>query len=534
MGQGAERWTIGRILETVTPYLRGKGSLSPRLDAELLLAAALGLERIDLYTQYDRPLETAEVAAYRALIARRAAHEPVAYILGRAYFRRLCLEVSPAVLIPRPETEELVEVALEVLRRRPPLGRPAATPVAVDVGTGSGAIALSLALEAGIPVLATDRSLEALAVAGRNAERLGLTELVEFRQLDLLGWSPAEAEEGGCSEDRKEGALLPESVPLVISNPPYVATPDIANLAPDIRDFEPLTALDGGPDGMEVFRRLVSQAFRVLAPGGVLLLEVGDGQATAVAELAKRAGFAFTVVHKDLSRKERVLEAVKPGVLFFTPDQLDAVAMGALRQALTAGAVIGVPTDTVYGLAAAWDSAQGVRRLFEAKGRPPEQPIAVLFASPGAVKASLPDLGAKMLAVLEALLPGPYTFVVPTTVPRPPHVGTADSLGIRVPDHPQLLGFLQALGIPLAATSANLSGLPPAASLAEVDPTLLAHCSAAIAPPLAETAAPIGVASTVVDLRPLSEGGTPVILREGAVAAAEALARIRKITLAGA
>ncbi len=109
MQQDAERWTIGRLLDTVAPYLRGKGSSSPRLDAELLLAEALGLERIDLYTQYDRPLEAAELATYRALVARRAAHEPVAYILGRAYFRRLCLEVSPAVLIPRPETEELVE-----------------------------------------------------------------------------------------------------------------------------------------------------------------------------------------------------------------------------------------------------------------------------------------------------------------------------------------------------------------------------------------------------------------------------------------
>ncbi len=519
MQQDAERWTIGRLLDTVAPYLRGKGSSSPRLDAELLLAEALGLERIDLYTQYDRPLEAAELATYRALVARRAAHEPVAYILGRAYFRRLCLEVSPAVLIPRPETEELVEVALEVVRRRPPLGRPAAAPRAVDVGTGSGAIALSLALEAGIPVLATDTSWEALTVAARNAERLGLSHLVEFRQLDLLGLTSGEAGEGARPEDWAEDGLPPESLPLVISNPPYVATPDLATLAPDIREFEPLAALDGGPDGLDVFRRLVPQAFRVLEPGGVLLLEVGDGQAAAVAELAGKAGFAFTVVHKDLSRKERVVEAVKPGALRLAPDELDDAARGALRQALTAGA---------------WNSAQGVRRLFEAKGRPPEQPVAVLFPSVGAVKAALPDLGAGMLAVLEALLPGPYTFVVPTTVPRPPHVGAADSLGIRVPDHPPLLGFLQALGIPLAATSANLSGLPPAASLAEVDPVLLAHCSAAIASPPGERAAPTGVASTVVDLRPLEEGGEPIVLREGAVGTAEVLTRIGEITRGGA
>jgi release factor glutamine methyltransferase len=171
MAAPAEKWTIGTLLETAAGYLREKGSPSARLDAELLLGETLGLERIHLYTQFDRPLSAAEVDAYRARVARRATHEPVAYILGRAYFRHLALEVSPAVLIPRPETEELAEAALRLLRRRPawpvaPVAgaatEGAARPLLADVGTGSGAIALSLAQEGDVRVLATDTSAEAL------------------------------------------------------------------------------------------------------------------------------------------------------------------------------------------------------------------------------------------------------------------------------------------------------------------------------------------------------------------------------------
>ncbi len=534
-----QAWTIGRLLDKVTPYLSGKGSASPRLDAELLLAEVLGLERIDLYTQHERPLTEAELGAYRALVARRAAHEPVAYILGRAYFRHLCLEVTPVVLIPRPETEELVEVALETLRRRPPWGglpagapgaggasvhSPAAgpaspgppAPVVADVGTGTGAIALSLAQEAGVRVLATERSADALAVAAKNAARLGLAGLVEFRQTDLL--------EGVASAGLR----------LVVSNPPYLTEEDLAAVAPDVRDFEPLAALDGGADGLDVYRRLVPQAGRALGPGGTLLLEVGHTQATAVEAVAWEAGFAVVAVHKDLSRKDRIVAATRPGAHVLDLAALDAAAVGALRQALAAGAVIGVPTDTVYGLAARWDSPVGVRRVFAAKGRAPEQPLAVLFPSVAAVKKALPDLHPRAAAVLGALLPGPYTFVVATASERPPQVGTPDSLGVRVPGHGPLLDFLQALDVPLAATSANRSGLPDPTSLADVDADVLAQCSAALAPPAqgrggARAAGAVGVASTVVDLRPLAAGAAAVVLREGAVPAAEVLARIAEV-----
>ena len=550
-----ESWTIGRLLDTATGYLKAKGSSSPRLDTELLLSDALGLERIHLYTQHDRPLSPGEVAAFRALIARRAAHEPVAYIRGRAFFRHLTLEVCSGVLIPRPETEELVDLVMDTLRRRPawgdlpeagvcravfgateprtavsapegaapPVSAPAAAsaapgtvatvqaataPTIVDVGTGSGAIALSLAQEAGVRVLATDASREALAVAGVNAAVLGLSDRVVFDVADLLT------------------GIADATLDMVVSNPPYVRTGDIPGLAPDVRLFEPVAALDGGPDGLDVYRRLVPEAVRALRPGGALLLEVGDDQADAVCELARTAGFALVTVHRDLSRKDRMVEATLPGAPELTVEDLDEARTFALRRALDAGAAFGLPTDTVYGIAAKWDSSPGIRRLFAAKQRSPGQPVAVLFSSVDAIKAALPDLDAAAARVLERLLPGPYTFVVATEVLRPELVGTPDSLGVRIPDHPALLRLLAGIGIPVAATSANITGFPAPATAGDVDPLLLAHCSVAMVPG-AGSPAVAGVASTVVDLRPLAEGATPIVLREGAVAGDEVLRLIR-------
>jgi release factor glutamine methyltransferase len=505
-------WTIGTLLDTAAGYLREKGSTSPKLDAELLLAETLGLDRIHLYTEYDRPLASCEVDHYRSLVGRRGRREPVAYILGRAHFRHLLLEVSPAVLIPRPETEELVDVALGLLRRKPPWeavdvegGRETPALIA-DVGCGSGAIALSLAQETGHRVLATDISIEALAVAERNRETAGLTDLVDLLAADLLA------------------GVTDSSLYLVVSNPPYVAADDVAGLEPDVRDFEPLTALAAGADGLDVYRRLFPEAIRVLKPGGSVIVEVGDGQADAVVELAAAAGFTASAVHKDLSGKLRVVEASRPGVELMEIAALSEARSAALAAALRAGAIIGLPTDTVYGLAAAWDSREGVRRLFEAKGRSGAQPVQVLFPSVRAARESLPDLDATAARVLEGLLPGPYTFVVATSTPRPQLVGTEDSLGVRVPDHLPLLRLLASLGMAVAATSANVSGRPAVATFDEVDLRVLAHCSAALV--AQEAVGQRGTASTVVDLRPLSRGAAPLVLREGAVPAEEALRRI--------
>ena len=245
--------------------------------------------------------------------------------------------------------------------------------------------------------------------------------------------------------------------------------------------------------------------------------------------LAREGGFCLTRRLRDLSGKERILLAVRPGCRRVEADGLDPDTAALLTEALQRGALLGVPTDTVYGLAAAWRSGPGVRRLFEAKGRREQAPVAVLFESVAAVRESLPDLDPRAERVLEALLPGPYTFIVATTVPRPPCVGTADSLGVRVPAHPPLLRIMEALGVPLAATSANFSGRPDPASLDEVDPCLLAHCACGLAAPSGSGGSPLGLASTVVDLRPLAGGGAARVMREGAVPAEEALGRITAV-----
>ena len=513
--------TIGGLLESATRYLRRNRATSPHLDAELLLAQILGMDRAQLRGESEREVGSCAADAYSGLIARRGGHEPVAYILGRAYFRRLCLKVTPAVLIPRPETEELVEVALELLRRKPPWGGLAA-PVAslADVGTGSGAIALSLAQETGLRVLATDTSAAALKVAATNAAATGLQGLVEFRQADLLS------------------GVADRSLHLVISNPPYVRSEEMLTLSADVRLFEPASALDGGPDGLAIYRRLLPEAARTLHPGGTLLVEVGYDQAQAVEGMAREAGFALVRVHQDLSRKDRIVEAVLPGALVLGAEDLTGSTIEAMGRALGEGAIVGLPTDTVYGIAARWDSPAGVEALFAAKGRPPAQPVAVLFASVDAVRRALPDLSARSLAVFEALLPGPYTFIVATAVPRPKMVGSSDSLGVRVPAHPELLRLLHALDLPLAATSANLSGKADASTLQDVDSLVLAHCSAALAvgAALASGAEAGGgsadlrsLASAVVDLRPLDAGGMPVVLREGAVPSSEVLERIHHL-----
>lgn len=274
----SEAWTILEVLRWTTGYLQDKGVPTPRLDAEVLLAYCLGLERVGLYLDYERPLKPAELARYRELVRRRAAREPVAYIRGLKEFWSLEFEVSPAVLIPRPETELLVEEALALAR---PLGEPRV----VEVGTGSGAVAVVLARELKRAVTATDNSPEALAVARRNAAKHGAE--VEFIEADLL--SPF-----------GEGAF-----DLVVSNPPYVPRPDFAT--PPELSFEPRGALDGGEDGLEVVRQLTRQAPRVLAPGGWLLLEVGLGQAPETTRLMEAAGFRDVAGVPDLAGIERVV-----------------------------------------------------------------------------------------------------------------------------------------------------------------------------------------------------------------------------------
>ncbi len=271
--------TISEVLRLSTEHLAGKGSETPRLDAERLLAKATGLERIELYMSFDRPLTPSELDAARDLVARRAKREPLQYVLGEWGFRRLTLTVDRRGLIPRPETEILVECALALLTG---LERPRV----LDVGTGSGAIALAIADEhPGAAVTGIDSSLDALALAAENVSRTGLA--VDLARHDLFQGLPVGRWD------------------LIVSNPPYVDAADLGGLEPEVRDWEPHGALVA-EGAVEAVARA---ATAVLVPGGALALEVGEGQPPAVARLLRDLGYASIKVTPDLAGRERVVEA---------------------------------------------------------------------------------------------------------------------------------------------------------------------------------------------------------------------------------
>ena len=269
--------SVREALDSAVIAIAAAGSPTPRLDAELLLAHALGVDRAAIFAAPERPVDGPAVRAFQNAVRRRSAgREPVAYITGRRAFRHIELQVDARVLVPRPETELLVEAGVELLARGARV---------VDVGTGSGAVALALAQERpDLDVVATDASAGALAVARANAARLGL-DGVEFRKGDLLAGT--------------------EHVDAVLANPPYVAEHERAALAPEIARHEPPDALFAGADGLDVIRRLVPAA--AAAQARLLALEVGAGQAPAVAALMRAAGFERVQGRRDLAGIERVV-----------------------------------------------------------------------------------------------------------------------------------------------------------------------------------------------------------------------------------
>ncbi len=276
-------WTIRTVLEWTTRDFAARGIESARLDAELLVAAALGIDRVGLYLDLDRPLAESERAAIRTLVTRRREREPVAYILGHKDFYGRRFAVNHSVLIPRPDTETLVEQVLACV----PEDRLCRV---LDLGTGSGIIAVTVAAQRPLAQLtATDLSEEALSLARTNAETHGVSERVSFQLADLCG-------SGGAYD-------------VIASNPPYIETAVIAGLQPEVRDHEPLLALDGGADGLDVIRRMLVELAAVCEPGGQLLMELGIGQAVVVrALLAEYPAWELVAVHVDMGRIERVVQ----------------------------------------------------------------------------------------------------------------------------------------------------------------------------------------------------------------------------------
>jgi len=287
----AEVWTVRRMIAWMQADFERRGIEAARLEADLLLAHALGVKRIALFLDPERPLDARELAAIRALVERRRAREPIAYILGQREFYGRAFKTTRDVLVPRPDTETLVDEARAFLRERAPEGR------VLDLCTGSGAIAVTLAAECpGREVVASDVSAAALAVARENAASLGVEARTTFREGDLFAVLDAD-----------------ERFACVTVNPPYIAAAEIETLAADVRDFEPRLALDAGADALSFYRRIAREVGARLVTGGAVFLEVGIGQAVEVAALLADAGLAEVRTTRDLAGIERVVSATQAG-----------------------------------------------------------------------------------------------------------------------------------------------------------------------------------------------------------------------------
>lgn len=283
-----QSWTVQAVLDWTSGHLASHDSLSPRLDAEILLARARDCSRLELYTQYDQELTTAQRAVMRDLVKRRTAYEPVAYLVGHREFFGFDFAVNADTLIPRPDTETLIAELLELARDLP------APPSILDIGTGSGCIAISIAAQLpSAQLTAIDISPAALAVARTNAETHAVSERIAFLCGDLFA------------------PLDPTArFEFIACNPPYVTTSECDQLAPDIRDHEPRIALDGGSDGLDVIRPLIATAPDHLEPGGSLLCEISPEQAGAVSQLlARQPAFESPRIVEDLSGHARVVVA---------------------------------------------------------------------------------------------------------------------------------------------------------------------------------------------------------------------------------
>lgn len=282
------QWTIQKLLSWITDYLTKNSVDAPRLSAELLLSFVLGLKRIELYTQFDRIVDQEHLDRLHELVKRAGLHEPVAYLVGRTEFYSIELEVTPDCLIPRPETELLVQRAIEFLRTR------TGCQYVCDVCTGCGCIAVAIAKNfRDARVTATDISDKALAVAARNIEKHQLQDRIELLCGDLFE------------------PLVPHldvtQWDLIACNPPYVSAAEYERLDKNVKDYEPPQALLAGDDGLDVYRRIGEQIDRFLKPGGVLLLEIGYVQGPAVREmLDATALFAEVTIEKDFHTNDRI------------------------------------------------------------------------------------------------------------------------------------------------------------------------------------------------------------------------------------
>ena len=328
-------WTIKSALEWTQGHLAAKGDTNPRLSAQWLLCAATGLSRLELYTNYEQVLPDGQLAVLRDGIKRRVAREPLQYIMGKAPFRKLELVVRQGVLIPRPETEVLVDIVIAELRRQGDLEFARV----LDVCTGTGNIALSLLHECSwVSVVATDNDPAAVLLARENARILGLLEAnVSCIACDDGGdigsgsgggdtgnscednnrYNGNSSNRGGCLQIIKDDLAstivadpkMHGCFDVVVSNPPYIPTAELEKLPEEVAAYEPLGALDGGADGLKVFRRIVEQARALLKPGGLLACELFETSLDEATKLCVGKGFNEALIHRDLTNRPRIITA---------------------------------------------------------------------------------------------------------------------------------------------------------------------------------------------------------------------------------
>lgn len=511
--------TLGDLYRGLREQFAAAGVPEPEVSARRIAAEASGTSAAETALAPQTPMTVRMVAHADAMAARRVAGEPLQYVLGSWGFRELDLAVDSRALIPRPETEVVAGIAIDWLNGRSRHLHPAGLSVA-DLGTGCGAIALSIAHE--VPdarVFATDNSADALALAAANLAGLGnaasRVSLHHGNWLDALAGVqgstlPESRETSAASEGEGETAGqniaaavtgLHGRLDVIVANPPYVADGDA--LPAEVRDWEPYEALYAGPDGLGALRTIMREARGWLAPGGLLVLEIGSEQGNAAVALAEARGYADVRIEPDLAGRDRVLVATRPR------SEPDNVAIGQAIERLHEGHFVVAPTDTLCGIMARYADADAVARVCEAKDRPRSEPMPILVS--GISQADeLVEFSPRARALAERHWPGGLTLVARRRGGPDPLHGR-ETLGVRAPAVGWLRWLIDETG-PVTGTSANRHGVETPASADD------AAASLAVPPVTGAViagTAPGGVASTVVDVT----GDQPVVLREGAIAA---------------
>lgn len=504
---GMGTMTVAEVLRWGTALLRESGLENTAAEARLLLAHAMGLSPSRLLARQETLVCGETQDRFKELVEKRARRVPLQHLLGQTEFFSLEFEIDEHTFIPRPETELLVEVALEKLADEIRPGNR----IVIDLGTGSGAVAVSLAGNlSNIKVFATDISRGALHLARENARRSHVEDKVVFVEGD---WWNAFG-----SPDLAES--LRGRVDLVLCNPPYVTEEELEGLQPEVRCYEPRQAIVPARGAKATYQEIIEGAALFLKPGeGLLALEVGYRQAALVTGLIESQGtFERPETRCDLAGHPRVILAARSSrrrtTRVFTVGasdkeiQCSSAIFETLAAIIRAGGSVAFPTETVYGLGVNGTNPSAIRSVFEAKGRPQDNPLILHVSSKEDVQPLVRGVNRLAEHLMDAFWPGPLTLVLPKSELVPDEVTAGlDKVAVRNPAHPAALALIRATGLPLAAPSANLSGRPSPTTAEHVLDDLAGRIDALL------DAGPtgIGLESTVLDL----SSEPPVLLRPG-------------------